>query len=116
MLKHFSNNRIFIQLNEVCNSSNLQLPCDMDSWHGFESVDALALVNLGRRLESLGWRFVGIWPSLEEANFFHLKVTKSGIYGEDQLIEEIEMMKKLATEFSIENYTECSPQPFKPVD
>lgn len=112
MQKNFSNKRVFSQLMQRCKSSKLKLPCEMDSWHGFDSNNIQALVDLGQYLEGQGWRFIGMWPNPEGTNNFHLRVAKTGFYGETQLIEEIEMMKKLAIKFAVDNYSDCSPQPF----
>ena len=112
MQKSFSNKRVFSLLMQRCKGNNLQLPCEMDSWHGFDSTNIQSLVDLGRYLEDEGWRFIGMWPNPDGTNNFHLRVAKTGFYGEQQLIEEIEMMKNLANQFSVDNYSDCAPQPF----
>jgi hypothetical protein len=103
--------RITDKLKSRCKSNNIKLPCEIDSWHGFDSTNTKGLIKLGCLLETRGWRFIGMWPNPTGARNFHMRVARTGVYDVDQLATEIEMMKNLATEFSIEKYSDCAPQP-----
>ncbi|MFQ5658817.1 MAG: hypothetical protein ACE5GZ_00205 [Gammaproteobacteria bacterium] len=111
MHKSFSNKKIFSRLAALCKSNKTVLPCELDSWHTFSSDNVQVLVDLGARFENLGWRFVGIWPDPEGTAYFHLRVARKGLYGETQLLKEIKMMKTVAAEFPVVNYSNCSHKP-----
>ena len=94
-----------------CESYNLRLPCELDSWHGFNSTNTSALIKLGIYLETLGWRFIGMWPNPTGTRNFHLRVARTGLYNEDTLAAEIGMMRQIVVDFSLVHYSDCTPQP-----
>lgn len=111
MAKKFSEEKVIDNLLTLCKTGSIDLPCRMDSWHGFDSSSPESLVELGRHLEKQGWRFVGLWPIHQGSKDFHLRVSRTGTYEEKLLLNEMERMEKISSRFNIEHYSDCSPQP-----
>lgn len=99
--------------NAVCKSNNFTLPCELDSWHGFESNSSKALESLGKYLESkFNWRNVGYWQV--QGGLYHLRVAKEGMYNLESILSEIPNMEKAASEHGVKYYVDCAPQPLLP--
>lgn len=112
MNKRFSAQQVIKGLLTMCKNDSIDLPCRMDSWHGFDSSNPESLIELGRHLEKQGWRFVGLWPVQRGSKDFHLRVSRTGTYEEGLLMDEMKNMEKIGSRFKIERYSDCSPQPY----
>ncbi len=112
----FTDKAVKDHLVKVCENNNYILPCKLDSWHGFESKNPKALNALGKYLERKhDWRNTGSWEvQLGNKGVYHLRVAKEGIYTLEKIQEEIPFMEKVASEFGVESYVDCAPQPTLP--
>ena len=110
--RRFSKETVLEALETTCENNHFALPCELDSWHGFESENPDILAEFGRHLESNhGFRFVGMWPSPAGSRNYHLRVARVGIYDEASLVAEVERLAQIATRHGVEVYADCSPQP-----
>lgn len=102
---------ILERLITLCEAYNLKLPCDLDSWHGFDSTNTKSLIKLGLYLETIGWRFIGMWPNPTGARNFQLRVARTGVYDTHALVAEIKKMRELVTDYTLVHYSDCTQQP-----
>ena len=111
MNKKFCEEQVIKNLVSLCKNNRINLPCELDSWHGFDSSKPESLLALGQHLQKQGWRFVGIWPLHHGSDNFHLRVSRTGTYEEVLLLDEMKKMEKLSAKFDVDGYSDCSPQP-----